>query len=57
MNQIPFNKPYISGKEYDYMKDAADRGHLSGNGYYTKQCQTLLEKRYGFEKCFLTTWK
>jgi len=55
MNQIPFNKPYISGKEYDYMKDAAERGHLSGNGYYTKQCQTLLEKRYGFEKCFLTT--
>jgi len=55
MNQIPFNKPCISGKEYDYMRDAADRGHLSGNGYYTKQCQSFFEEKYGFGGCFLTT--
>ncbi|MEN8225824.1 MAG: dTDP-4-amino-4,6-dideoxygalactose transaminase [Bacteroidota bacterium] len=52
---IPFNKPYISGKEFEYMQDAADRGHLSGNGYYTKQCQLFFEERYGFKKGFLTT--
>jgi dTDP-4-amino-4,6-dideoxygalactose transaminase len=55
MIQIPFNKPYISGKEYDYMKDAADRGHLSGNGYFTRKCQAFFEDHYGFTKCFLTT--
>lgn len=55
MIQIPFNRPYVSGKEYDYMKDAADRGHLSGNGYYTKKCQAFFEDRYAFTKCFLTT--
>lgn len=37
------------------MQDAADRGHLSGNGYYTKKCQAYFEKRYGFKKCLLTT--
>ncbi|HSG67343.1 MAG TPA: dTDP-4-amino-4,6-dideoxygalactose transaminase [Bacteroidales bacterium] len=55
MIRIPFNKPYISGKEFEYMKDAADRGHLSGNGYYTKKCQAFFEEHYGFKKCLLTT--
>lgn len=52
---IPFNLPYLSGREFDYMKDAAERGHLSGNGYYTKRCQAFFGERYGFKKCFLTT--
>jgi len=37
------------------MKDAAERGHLSGNGYYTKKCQSYFEEKYGFGRCFLTT--
>jgi dTDP-4-amino-4,6-dideoxygalactose transaminase len=52
---LPFNKPYISGKEFEYMKDAAERGQLSGNGYYTKQCHAFFEEKYGFKKCFLTS--
>jgi dTDP-4-amino-4,6-dideoxygalactose transaminase len=52
---IPFNKPYTSGKEFEYMKDAADRGQLAGNGYYTKQCHAFFEEKYGFKKCFLTS--
>lgn len=52
---IPFNLPYISGREFEYMQDAADRGQLSGNGYYTKKCQSFFEDRYGFQRCFLTT--
>ncbi len=52
---IPFNKPYSTGKELTYIQDAISRGHLSGNGYYTKQCQAFFEKRYGFKKCLLTT--
>jgi len=55
MKEIPFNKPYTSGREFEYMKDAANRGHLSGNGYYTKRCQSFFEERYGFRKCFMTT--
>jgi len=53
--KIPFNKPYATGKELIYIQDAIDRGHLSGNGYYTKQCHTFFQNHYGFKKCLLTT--
>lgn len=52
---IPFNKPYMVGKELDYIKEAVDSGQISGNGMFTKKCQTFFENRYGFKKCFLTT--
>lgn len=53
--KIPFNKPYFTGKEIDYIKDAVESGHISGNGHYTKKCQAFFEERYGFKKCLLTT--
>lgn len=53
-NRISFNKPYFSGDELSYIKDAVARKHLSGNGYYTKLCQQFFETRYGFKKCLLT---
>src|SRR5664280_2868130 len=52
---IPFNKPYLTGKELDYIKDAVSRGKISGNGYYTRKCQEFFQERYGFKKCLLTT--
>ena len=52
---IPFNKPYLTGKESAYMIDAVQTGKISGNGKYTKQCQEFFETRYGFKKCLLTT--
>ncbi len=52
---IGFNKPYFTGQEVDYIRDAVSRKHISGNGYYTKKCQAFFEKRYGFKKCLLTT--
>lgn len=54
-SMIPFNKPYLAGNEMYYIKDAIKRGHLSGNGYYTKKCQHYFEKKYKFGKCLLTT--
>ena len=51
----PFNKPHLTGKEVHYMYQAVYNGKLSGNGEYTKQCQTFFEQRYGFLKCLLTT--
>jgi dTDP-4-amino-4,6-dideoxygalactose transaminase len=53
--QIPFNKPFLSGKELEYIKDAVSRGKISGNGYYTQLCQVYFEHKYGFKKCLLTT--
>lgn len=52
---IPFNKPYLTGKEAHYMYQAVFNGKLSGNGEFTKKCQEYFEKRYGFRKCLLTT--
>ena len=52
---IPFNKPFLTGKEAHYMYQAVFTGHLSGNGYFTKKCQKFFEEKYGFKKCLLTT--
>lgn len=52
---IPFNKPYLTGKEAHYMYQAVYTGKLSGNGVFTKKCQKYLEDRYGFKKALLTT--
>lgn len=52
---IPFNKPFLTGKEAHYMYQAVYTGKLSGNGVFTKKCQQFFEKRYGFKKCILTT--
>lgn len=52
---IPFNKPYLTGKEVHYLYQAVYNGKLSGNGSFTQKCQVFFEKRYGFKKCLLTT--
>ena len=52
---IPFNKPYLSGKESSYLIEAVNSGKISGNGYFTKKCQHFFEERYGFKKTLLTT--
>ena len=52
---IPFNKPYLTGKEAHYMYEAVFTGKLSGNGMFTQRCQKYFEDRYGFKKCLLTT--
>lgn len=52
---IPFNKPYITGKEVHYIYDAVASGHISGNGKYTKLCQTYFEERFGIKKALLAT--
>ena len=55
MQQIPFNKPYLTGKEVDYLQEAVATGHISGNGLFTKKCQNFFESRWGFKKTLLTT--
>lgn len=51
---IGFNKPYITGKEFEYIQEAIKLEKLSGNGYFTKRCHNFFEKRYGFRKVLLT---
>lgn len=50
----PFNKPFIIGPELDYIADAVARGHLSGDGHYTKLCHQWLEQQLGAKRALLT---
>lgn len=52
---IPFNKPFLTGKEAHYMYQAVYTGKLSGNGVFTKKCQNFFETKYGFKKAIMTT--
>lgn len=52
---IPFNKPFLTGKEAHYMYQAVYTGKLSGNGVFTKKCQNFFEDKYGFKKAIMTT--
>lgn len=53
--RIPFNKPFLAGKETDYIRQAVESGKISGNGAFTQKCQRWLEQHYGFKKTLLTT--
>lgn len=52
---IAFNKPFLTGKEAHYMYQAVYTGKLSGNGVFTKKCQSFFEEKYGFKKALMTT--
>jgi len=52
---IPFNKPYLTGKEMHYMYQAVYSGKISGNGIYTQKCQKFFEEHYNFKKTLMTT--
>lgn len=52
--KIPFNKPYLTGKELHYVAEAHSRGQLAGDGYFTKRCSVWLEQLTGCDKALLT---
>lgn len=52
---IPFNKPYLTGKETKYIEEAVATGKISGNGMFTQKCHTFFEEKYGFKRVLLTT--
>src|SRR3989338_5934765 len=54
VNSIPFNKPYMTGRELWYIAQAHTNGHLSGDGMFTKKCHAWLEARSGCSKALLT---
>lgn len=54
MKHIPFNKPFIIGRELALIADAVEQGHLSGDGAYTKLCHLWFEQRLGCRKALLT---
>lgn len=51
---IPFNLPYMTGNELEYISQAHLLGKLSGDGPFTKKCHELLERMTGSNKVLLT---
>ena len=51
---IPFNKPYMTGKELWYISQAHASGHLAGDGQFTRKCSGWLEQRTGSKRALLT---
>lgn len=51
---VPFNQPYLTGKELDYVADVFSRRQLAGNGTYTKKCEGWLQDTIGSAKALLT---
>lgn len=52
---IPFNKPFLTGKETEYIQQAVASGKISGDGIFTKKCHQFFEEQFGFKKVLLTT--
>ena len=54
MKKIPFNRPYTTGREIDYIREAVDCNHLSSGGQFSKRCEEWLEQTVGCGRALLT---
>ncbi len=52
---IPFNRPFIIGSELDYIRQAVERGHIAGDGPFTKRCHAWMEQAFSAHRVLLTT--
>jgi dTDP-4-amino-4,6-dideoxygalactose transaminase len=53
--KVDFNRPTIAGKEFEYMMQAIENSHISGDGPFTRKCHAFLEQELGVPKSLLTT--
>ena len=51
---IPFNRPFIVGRELFYISQAVLGGQLTGDGRFTKLCNQWLEQRFNARRVMLT---
>src|SRR5262249_20686392 len=52
--RIPFNQPFLTGRELAYIAEAHANHHLSGDGPFTKRCHAWLERTVGCPRALLT---
>jgi dTDP-4-amino-4,6-dideoxygalactose transaminase len=51
---VPFNRPFVAGKELYYIAQAVTMGNLGGDGYFTKKCVSIMQERFGIQKILMT---
>lgn len=54
MKRIPFNRPHVTGTEFEFIREAIANNHLSGDGPFTSRCQAWLDQRVDCRKALLT---
>ena len=52
--KIAFNRPTVTGKELDYIREALEHHHISGDGLFTRRCHAWLQDRLGASRALLT---
>lgn len=53
-HNIPFNRPSLVGREIDCLREAIERGQLSGDGHFTRACNALIAEMAGAKAALLT---
>ena len=54
-DRIPFNRPFIVGKELYYIAESVLSGHTAGDGPFSKRCQALMGETFGVRNLLMTT--
>lgn len=52
---VPFNRPYVAPRAYEYMRQAVERMHIAGDGAFTRACSARLKEITGAAHVLLTT--
>lgn len=52
---IPFNRPYLTGREREYLDEALQSRQFAGDGPFARRCQALMQQRFGTASAQLTT--
>src|SRR5437763_1251962 len=52
---LPFNRPFVTGREFEHIEQAIENGYLAGNGPFTLRCEEWLSQRTGVPRALLTT--
>ncbi len=55
VKKIPFNKPYLTGEELDFIGQALETRKISGDGQFTNNCHKFFMSKYGFKRVLMTT--
>lgn len=53
--RVPFNRCFLTGNEFEYIRKAIDGMHIAGDGLFTRKCCRLLEELLETPKVLLTT--
>jgi dTDP-4-amino-4,6-dideoxygalactose transaminase len=51
---FPFNRPFTTGREFEYIRQAIEHRHLAGDGVFTRRCHEWFETRLGVPRALLT---